>query len=155
MNNHRHPKIPFTKEGLDKVRARYDLLTQRRPDVLERLQKAREMGDLSENGAYQAARFELGSLDRELKKLTYLVRLGRVKDDKSIDVAHFGSKVTVKLDDKEISFRLVTKHESDLNSGKLSDSSPLGRAVMGKKRGDQSTMQTPNGSKKVTILKVE
>lgn len=73
-------KIPFTKEGFEKNQKDYDLLLEKRKEILVRLQAAREMGDLSENGAYTAAKLELRSTDRELRRLKYLLRFGVVTE---------------------------------------------------------------------------
>jgi transcription elongation factor GreA len=148
-------KIPFTKEGFAKIKARYDLLTARRPDILVRLQAAREMGDLSENGAYHAARFELSSLDRELRKLTYLVRMGRITQASHTGSVAFGSQVQLTGGLKGISFLLVNEHESNPSEFKFSEKSPLGQAVLGKKVGDKVTVNAPDGPINYTITKVE
>lgn len=149
------PVIKVTKQGYDKFEADFDRLTKERPEVLIRLQAAREMGDLSENGAYHAARFELSTIDRQLKKLTYQLRFAEITETKKTGAADFGS--TVKLDNngKEMTFMLVSGYESDPKLGKLSVYSPIGKAVIGKKAGDTVVVDAPAGQLKLKLISVE
>lgn len=137
-------KIPFTRAGYEKIKSEYERLRDERPKILERLQKAREMGDLSENGMYKAARLELGDTDRRLRRLTYLMRLGQVVDSHDNNVASFGSRVKLSIKNKEVTYTLVNKHEADPSSGKISVESPLGKAVLGKKVGDDAVLELEN-----------
>lgn len=116
------------------------------------LRTAREMGDLSENGAYKAARFELSSIDRELRRLAYLLRYGAVAViSRTTDVVGFGNRVTVDDGKRQITFVLVEQFESNPKEYKLSLQSPIGRAVAGKKVGDQVTVTAPEGQTVYTI----
>jgi len=148
------PKIKLTQEGYDKFQALFDKLTKERPEVLERLQAAREMGDLSENGAYHAAKFELGNIDRQLRKLTYQLRYAEITETKKSGTADFGS--TIKLDNngKEMTFMLVSGYESDPKEGKLSVYSPIGKAVVGKKAGDEVIVDAPAGKLTLKLVSV-
>lgn len=151
----RLPQILFTKEGMEKIQERFNYLTEYRQEVLVRLQAAREMGDLSENGAYKAARFELSDTDRELKRLRYQLRFGTVAEISKDGKVGFGNTVTIDDGNKEITFSLVSKYESDPKQRKLSIKSPFGEAVMGKKVGDEVMVKAPNGDKEYKIVKVE
>jgi transcription elongation GreA/GreB family factor len=104
MITKRPPKIELTQSGLDNFKAEFDRLTKERVEVLIRLQAAREMGDLSENGAYKAARWELGGIDRELRKLNYLITYAKVIAPKTFKLI---------FNDKPVEYTLVSKHESD------------------------------------------
>jgi len=147
--------IPFTKEAYQKMETDLDFHTQNREKIVVRLQTAREMGDLSENGAYKYAKFELGNTDREIRRLTHLLRYGQVIKSQTTGIIGFGNVVTVKNKDKQITFTLVSKFEADPAEQKLSSESPLGQAVQGKKQGDQISVPTPSGETKYTISKVE
>jgi len=149
------PTIAFTQEGYDKMQAEFDGLTLERVEVLKRLQTAREMGDLSENGAYKAARFELGGIDRRLRRLTYLLRVGKVTKALHDGTVQFGSRVTVDNAGKQMTFLLVNEFESNPSERKLSTNSPIGKAVFGRKQGETVTMETPNGEKVLKIMQVE
>mgnify|MGYP001579548883 CR=1 FL=1 len=113
MNTNPPQTIPFTKEGLAKLEEEFKELTDGRQEILIRLQTAREMGDLSENGAYTAARFELGATDRRLRHLRYLLRFGKVYEGKASGTIGFGNSVTLACDGKQLSYTLVGKFESD------------------------------------------
>jgi transcription elongation factor GreA len=143
------PRIQLTEEGHAKFQADFDRLTKERPEVLIRLQAAREMGDLSENGAYHAARFELSTIDRQLKKLTYQLRFAEITKTKKTGVADFGSTITLDNNGKTMTFTLVSGYESDPQNSKLSVYSPIGQAVMGKKAGETVTVDAPAG--KITL----
>lgn len=132
MLQKRPDAVLLTQAGLDQFKAEFDRLTQERPQILTRLQAAREMGDLSENGAYHAAKWELGRVDRQLRKLNYLITYAKV-------VA--STTVTLELNGKTVSYTLVSKHESDPSKGKISFESPLGQLLVGKQAGDQVTLE--------------
>lgn len=155
ITKHDLPRIQLTQEGYDKFQADFDRLTKERPEILIRLQAAREMGDLSENGAYHAARFELSSIDRQLKKLTYQLRFAEITQTKKSGVADFGSTVTLDNQGKSMTFTLVSGYESDPKAGKLSVYSPIGKAIMGKKVGDSATVNVPAGILTLKITKIE
>ncbi len=155
MNNNKPEKIRFTKEGFEEIKAEHKMLTEGRPAILISLQKAREMGDLSENGAYTTARFELGNTDRRLKRLNFLLEYGVVVEEKHGGTIDFGSQVTLKNEKNQMTFTLVNKFESDPLEKKLSVSSPFGKAVMGKKVGDKVKVSAPAGNVTYTVSKVE
>lgn len=155
MNNLIKPKpILFTPQGLAKVKSDLETLKDKRLSTLANLQAAREMGDLSENGAYKAARFELSSLDRQIRRLKYLFLFGQVVVPTSGQTINFGSAVTIKIDGKKQSYQLVGPQESNLRENKLSIESPLGRILLGKKAGDTAFFFSPNGKKKIEIENV-
>lgn len=149
------PRIPFTQETLDDMQAEYAALIEQEKDVIVRLQTAREMGDLSENGAYRYAKFELGNTRRRLKELKRMLDRGVVIKSSNNGVVQLGSTVTLKNDDEEMTFTLVSKYESDPSKKKLSDQSPIGRAVMGKKLNDQVVIQLLESEKKLRITELD
>ena len=105
--------VPFTQAGYDQLSVRRAELLAKREIVLVSLQRAREMGDLSENGAYTSAKFELGNVDRELRRLDFNLKYGKVVEINHTDKIGFGSKVTVELMGKEYTYTLVGSEESD------------------------------------------
>lgn len=130
--------IPFTAAGLVKLPAELEKLQKYREEVLVRLQRAREMGDLSENGAYKTARFELSDTDRNIRRLQHLLKYGVVvtaPTDGSIGV---GSTVRlVKEDGSKVTYEIVGTYEADPLKGKISLESPMGLALKGKKSGER------------------
>lgn len=148
--------IPFTSEKYLEMQQRCDFLQKELAEVMVRLKVAREMGDLSENGAYKYAKFEISDIRRQLSSLKHLLAQGYV----AIKTIHdgkvgFGSCVTIKSQEKELTFTLVSQYESDPQNNKLSDSSPLGQAVYGKFAGESVTVISPAGHNNYTIIKVE
>jgi len=154
-NANKVPVINFSKEGYEKLKADLLNLEKKREEVVKSLQFAREQGDLSENGAYKAARFELGNVDRQLRLVKYQIRYGKVLEKHGNDMIDFGS--TVVLDDgkQKMTFTLVGGYESDPIQHKLSTFSPIGKALCGKKAGDTITVHTPSGVRQFTILNVK
>jgi transcription elongation factor GreA len=148
-------KIQFTKAGFEKAQKDFDDLTEKRKTSVLKLQEARAHGDLSENGAYKAARFELSDVDRELRRLKYLLRFGEiVESTTNTSSVGFGSLVTIKNKTRGLTFTLVGPYESNPKSGSLSVASPVGRAVLGHKKGDKVTVFTPNGKTEYEIIKI-
>lgn len=147
--------IQFTKEGLAKVKTDLARLNEERKEVLVRLQTAREMGDLSENGAYHAAKFELGTIDRQLRRLRHLDQVGVVLDTKKKGVVDFGSKVVMDKEGHKLEFTLVNGFESKPAENKLSVISPIGQAILGKKVGETVVIQAPAGNFSLKILKID
>jgi transcription elongation factor GreA len=148
--------IPFTPDAYAKLQQNFDRLTKERVEVIIRLQTAREMGDLSENGAYIYAKRELGSIGRQLRELNYLLDNGFVQSTNSVhDRVEFGCQVTLKSDSSEITYLIVSKHESNPAERKLSTESPIGKAILNKKVGDSVEINIPAGLVKYQITKIQ
>lgn len=123
---------------------------------MERLKEAREMGDLSENGAYKYAKFELGSIGRQLRQLRFQLDNGVIVAKTATDTVSFGSCVTVTHSSgKRMMFTIVSSYESNPLENKLSMDSPIGSALLGKKLHESVVVQTPAGEQTFTILKIE
>lgn len=147
--------FPVTAEYYQFAQSEFDRLTKYRAEVLIRLQDAREKGDLSENGAYTAARFEQRNTDRSLRHFKYILLYGEVTKPSGVEKIGFGNLVTLKTDEKEIQYQLVSKHEADPKSGKISTESPLGLKLVGKKVGDSISQTTPNGEITYQVKQIE
>lgn len=139
----KEPRIPFTQEGYDKIVKEKAKLLADRPDAVEHLRLARGMGDLSENGYYKASRQRLSFIDGQLRRVERLIKLATI-----IKPTH------IKLTDgvKEYEYTIVGGFESDPTKRSISPASPLGRALVGKKVGDEVIVHAPNGDKKYTIV---
>lgn len=150
------PRILFTQTGYDEVLAEKKKLLGERPDAVENLRKAREMGDLSENGYYKASRARLSSIDARLRKLEKMVRLGKIITNTNTNgVIGFGSKVTVSDENGARTFTIVGGYESDPRKETVSHFSPLGKALIGKRAGEVVTLVAPRGQYKMHIDTVE
>ena len=144
----------MTKAGLEQAQAKHDVLVSKREVVLIELQRAREMGDLSENGAYKAARFELSDVDRELRRLNHLLKYGVVALRSNSSTAEMGSTLRIKGNGKEMEIMLVSTYESDPVKQRLSVESPIGQALLGKKKGEVAEVSTPGGKTSWEILEI-
>ena len=153
-------EIYITKEGKKEKEERLEYLKNvRRPEVLEKLKVAREYGDLSENSEYDAARNEQGRVESEIQMIEETLRQAIIVDSNKInkDVIHVGSTVKV-LDlefNEEMVYKIVGTIESDPDRGYISNESPIGKALMGKKKGETVEIKTPCGSFKVKITSVD
>jgi len=146
--------IRFTKEGLENLKNELTKLqAERKPAVLD-LKKAREMGDLSENGYYKAARAKLSSIDHRLRHISYQLKQAIIIDDAPSDSVSIGRKVTLVLDGKEVNYQIVGDTEANPSEHKISLNAPLGKALENKKIGDTIELTLPIGQLKYTIKKI-
>ncbi len=153
--HHTVVRIPFTREAYEKMQADQAVLQKELGEIKIRLQAAREMGDLSENGAYHYAKFELGRVYRELKRLGNLLKVGQIIERKSgSEKVEFGCSVTLLRDGVESTYTMVSLHESDPKEHKLSIESPLGKALLGKYVNDEVEFETPGGIKSYIISRI-
>lgn len=149
-------KIRFTKDGLEKLKGEYEELISKRPLFVEELRKARELGDLSENGYYKAAKSKLSSVDYRLRWLSFNIKngvvVGKYASGGGVEI---GSKVIVFDGKVNLSFEIVGDLEADPGRGKLSLLSPLGKAIFNKNVGDAIEIKTPKGLMRYSILSIE
>lgn len=134
-----------------------ELRTTRRREVAEQLEYARSLGDLSENAEYQEAREMQAAVEERIQKLESILKNAKIVRTSKSDTIGMGSTVSVQkvgADDKH-SYTIVGAEEADVLSGKVSYHSPLGGALLGKKKGDEFSFHTPKGTQKYKILKVE
>lgn len=152
-------KIYVTSQGLEELKKELDeLKNKKRPDVVDRVAKAREMGDLAENSEYTAARDELSLVDGRIEELTeilkgaVIIKGNHTSGKKGIQL---GSKVTVTVKGKREAFTVVGEWEADPHEKKISHESPLGRALLGKIVGEKVEVEAPAGKIFYTIVSVD
>jgi transcription elongation factor GreA len=143
--------IKFTQSGVDDLKKEQEALTKERREAVADLKKAREMGDLSENGYYKAAKFRLSAIDRRIRLVTHLLKNAHIPSVVPKDTVDIGCKVTITHEDVTKEYLMVGGYESNPQEGKLSVISPIGRTLIGKKAGDTITVETPNGRKTIHI----
>lgn len=151
-------KIYLTKEGLVELKKEYDeLVNTKRPVVLERVSQARNMGDLSENAEYVAARDELSFIDGRIDELEILVKQATVIRDTASNnhAVKLGSKVTLHSNGKQETFTLVGEWEADPNDKKISHESPLGKELIGRKVGEKVEVEAPAGKISYAIVDIK
>ncbi len=156
MNN---KKIYLTKEGIDQLKKEYEELAKvKRPEVLERVTQARNLGDLSENAEYTAAREELAFIDgridelEELLKQVILIREDTTPSGKKL--VKLGSTVILHRNGKKEEYTVVGEWEADPTRKKISHQSPLGHALIGKQIGEMVEVEAPAGKLRYTIVTV-
>ncbi len=153
--------VILTPEGLEKLKDELETLsTARRREVAERIKEAREFGDISENSEYDDAKNEQAMLESKIAQLQEKLRMATVIDSKelSTDVVQVGSVVHVKDEKtgKSVKYAIVGSAEANPEESKLSNESPVGRALIGHKRGDTVAVQVPRGpTRKLKITKID
>lgn len=147
-----------SQEKFDEMQEELEnLKTVRRTEIAKNLEYARSLGDLSENAEYQEARELQAATEERIRRLEELVKRAKiVTDGKKKDVVGFGSKVSIQKSgsDEVYEYVIVGSEEADMRERKLSHVSPLGASLMGKKKGDKFTFETPNGKQTYTVQKV-
>ena len=153
-------KIPMTKAGYEALEqeARH-LKTVERPRIVKAIAEARAHGDLSENAEYHAAKEQQGMTEARVMELEHAISHAQVIDPAAIssDSIKFGATVTVIDEDteEEITYQIVGDFEADAKNGRISISSPVARALIGKEVGDCAEVATPGGGRCFEILKIE
>ncbi len=145
-------QIYLTKEGLDELKQEHEELVKvKRPDVLNRVSQARNMGDLSENAEYTVAREELSFIDGRIEELEELLKQVVIISNNHSSTIKLGSTVKVNTGDDNEEFTVVGEWEADPKEKKISHESPLGKALIGKKVGEKVEVEAPAGKIVYTI----
>ena len=146
----------LTKEGLANLKSELKALVEvKRPEIAKRIKEAREMGDISENSEYDAARQEQSFVEGRIEELEEIIKTAKTSEPKKKDSVDVGCKVTVHIDGSDESFNIVGALEANPLEKKISHESPLGSALVGKKVGDKIEVEAPVGKLIYTVLKIE
>lgn len=148
----------ISQEKFEELTKELDTLrTARRREVAEQLEYARSLGDLSENAEYQEAREMQASVEERIQKLEGILKNAKIVRAGKSDTVGMGSTVSVQKvgEGDKHAYTIVGAEEADMLKGMISYHSPLGAALMGKKKGDEFSFHTPKGAQKYKILKVE
>ncbi len=153
-------KLPFTEIGLNKLKKEMsDLKSIERPAVIKAIAEARSHGDLSENAEYHAARERQGFIEGRLLELENVISRAEIIDISKInaDKVTFGTSVRIvdEETDQEKTLHIVGQYESNLETGKISLSSPIAKGLIGKVVGDSTEITTPSGKKYYAILEIK
>ena len=145
----------LTSEGfLDLETELNNLKNNDRPRIIEAIKEARAQGDLSENADYDAARDEQAKIEARIQELEYMLEHAKIIEKKSGDIVSVGTTVTVKYveDDEEEVYSIVGSMDADPFENKISNESPIGKAIMNKKVGDTISVESPNGAYDIKIV---
>ena len=146
----------FTKERLEELKVELeDLKTRRRIEVGERLKRAKELGDLSENSEYFEAREEQAQVETRIAELEDTVKTAKIIEKSVSNTSiSIGSTVEAEKNGQRMKFTIVGSDEARPEAGSISNESPLGSALLGKKAGDQITVKSPSGSMEYKIIAI-
>ena len=149
----------LTQEGFQTLQDELDYLrNEKRDEIAKRLHEAMEGGELIENAEYEAAKNEQAFVEGRIKELEIILATARVVDDSKNEsgVIHVGSKVTIRVEDGDKEdYMIVGAAEANPVKGKISNESPLGKALINHKKGDEVNVEAPDGSFKIKVMKVE
>jgi transcription elongation factor GreA len=151
-------KIYLTQDGLAELKQEHaELVKVKRPEVVERVSDARNQGDLSENAEYVAAREELSFIDGRIDELEELLKQASLIQAKSVSSSHvdLGSEVTLTINGKQEIYKVVGEWEADPTEKKISNESPLGKALIGKQIGETVEVEAPAGRIAYTVVSVK
>jgi transcription elongation factor GreA len=145
----------LTEEGVAELQAELARLINERSEVAERIKTAREFGDLAENAEYQVARQEQEKNESRISELEHIIaNVEIIKSSKGDSKVRLGSKVTLEGSGKKKEFQVVGTVEADPLEGKISDESPIGQALMGKKVGEAVEIKTPAETSTYKIVSI-
>lgn len=150
-------EIILTKEGLEKVQKELQELKEaKRPYVRDRIKKAKEFGDLSENAEYEDARNEQSFIEGRIQELEEMLKNAKIiESKKNASIISVGDIVTIDCEGEKSTYELVGATESDPLAGKISVESPIGRSLLGKGKGHIIKTQTPGGEVECKILEIK
>jgi transcription elongation factor GreA len=147
--------VYLTAEGLTKLKAELNhLVTAERPRVAARIHDAKQDGDISENAEYEDAKQEQSFLEGRIATLEAQLKNAEVIAANNGDMVGIGSRVVIKGDEGDETFTIVGSAEASPREGRISNESPVGAALMNKKKGDKVTVQTPAGSAAYTVVSI-
>ena len=150
-------KVLLTKEGYKKLQEELKQLKEiKRPEAVERLKRAREMGDLTESSEYASAREGLSFIDERIREIEEMFKKGQIiKRAANKQIIEIGNKIEVQVDGKKETFIIVGEGEADPKERKLSHTSPIGKALMGKKVSEVVEIEVPAGKVVYKILDIK
>ena len=151
-------KVPMLAEGYERLTSDLKALRAERPKIVDAIEEARAHGDLSENAEYHAAKERQGQVEAQIAEIEDKVSRAQIIDPKSLsgDRVIFGATVTLlDDDDKPVKYQIVGQTEADANSGRISYSSPMARALIGKKVDEEVEVTVPSGDKFYLVQKIE
>jgi transcription elongation factor GreA len=145
----------ITKDGLEKLkRELQDLRSVRRPEIADRIAKAKELGDLSENAEYHDAKEALAFLEGRILEIEDFIAHAKVTEAVSTEAVNVGCRVRCRVNGKEKEYLIVGSNESDPAHGRISNESPLGKSLLGRKKGDAFESTVPSGTMRYEIIDI-
>ena len=152
-------KVYLTNEGFLEIEEELNHLKEvKRPEIIKALKDARALGDLSENADYDAARNEQAQIEGRILELEKILETAEIIEKRDTDKVGLGTTVVLRYldedDDDTEEYKIVGSKEADPSKNKISNESPLAKAIMGARVGDERTVESPNGSYRVEIVEI-
>ena len=151
-------EVFLTAKGFTDIESELDELKRdKRPEIIKAIKEARALGDLSENADYHAAREEQAIIEGRIQELEYMVDNAVIITEGASDRVKMGVNVTIKYEDDDDTeeYKIVGSMEADPFDNKISNESPIAKAIMGKKKGDVVTVESPNGKYNIEIIEIK
>ncbi len=151
-------KVPMLAEGYEQLTTELKALREERPKIVDAIEEARAHGDLSENAEYHAAKERQGQVEAMIGDLEDRITRAQIIDPSTLSGDRIVFGATVSLlddDDKPVKYQIVGQTEADANNGRISYNSPIGKALIGRKVGDEIEVTVPSGDKFYLIEKLE
>ncbi|MBN1303610.1 MAG: transcription elongation factor GreA [Anaerolineales bacterium] len=150
------PTTFLTQQGFDQLQKELDFLrSEKRQEVADRLHEAMEGGELIENAEYEAAKNEQAFVEGRIQELEIMLATARIIEERNGGTIQVGSHVTIEDGSEKLDFIIVGAAEADPREGKISNESPIGKALLNHSAGDEVEVEAPDGAYTVTILKVK
>ncbi len=151
-------KVYLTREGYEKLQKELEELKHKLMyEISERIKEARELGDISENSEYEAAKDEQGRIGSRIMEIEHILSIAEIIDSQDTGYVNLGNWVMLKnlKTGEKMKIRVVTPQEADIFTGRISEDSPLGKSILGKKVGDIVKVNAPGGAVEYEILAIE
>ena len=152
-------KIYLTQEGFEELKSELDILINvKRPENIQAIKEARALGDLSENADYDAAKNDQAEIEGRIKKIEKMLDNVEIIEKVSCDVVGLGTTVSIKYvddEDETDEYKIVGSQEADPFESKISNESPIAKAIMNKRVGDVVEVESPNGVYKIEIIEIK
>lgn len=158
MTNEKHKEVYLTQEGLEEIKAELNVLkTEKRPEIIRAIKEARALGDLSENADYHAAREEQAVLEARIQELESMIENAIIIKKEKTNEVRIGTTAVIryKADKETEEYKIVGSHEADPFQNKISNESPIARAIMKHKKGDVVMVESPEGKYEVEIIDIQ
>ena len=151
-------EVFLTAKGFTDIESELDELKRvKRPEIIKAIKEARALGDLSENADYHAAREEQAIIEGRIQELEYMVEHASIISEESSDTVKIGSSVVIRYDDEDDleEYKIVGSTEADPFENKISNESPIAKALLEKKKGSKVTVESPNGEYEIELVEIK
>lgn len=151
-------EVFLTAKGFTDIESELDELKRvKRPEIIKAIKEARALGDLSENADYHAAREEQAIIEGRIQELEYMVEHASIISEEASDTVKIGSSVVIRYDDEDDleEYKIVGSTEADPFENKISNESPIAKALLGKKKGSKVIVESPNGEYEIELVEIK